>query len=228
MFNVDRRSKCKGELLCRFKTQNMVVSGNVKNAVHGVKLKQQDVSGVVNQNHQEYHSMTHLKHKRNKTKTKTKRIKATSIPVIVRRLLKLASLKCRERAKMRCEICGMQKGEIHQNTGNVQKVEAHHVMSRSNKDSSLKFDLRNMVCLCTEHHKTGKYSAHKHGLWFAQEFTKIRPKDSEWILKHSDDCVNLKDRNILDYIEKCLKANKPLNFSTNNQPEQLEFEFLNK
>ena len=143
---------------------------------------------------------------------KTKRKRRTSIPIITRRLLRLASQCCRERAHFKCEICGMKKGDIHSLTGKPQRVEAHHIMSRSNKNSPLKFDLRNIICLCTEHHKTGKYSAHKHGLWFSCEFTKIRPDDAEWILDHSNDDVDLNDREILSYIEKCLKENKPLNF----------------
>jgi len=143
---------------------------------------------------------------------RSKKKKRTSIPVITRRLFRLASQCCRERANFQCEICGMKKGSIHIGTGKPQRVEAHHIMSRSNKNSSLKFDLRNMVCLCTEHHKTGKYSAHKHGLWFAREFAKIRSEDVEWILEHSDDTVNLNDRDVLSYIETYLKENTPLDF----------------
>ena len=113
---------------------------------------------------------------------------------------------------------------IDNKTGKPQRVEAHHIMSRSNKDCPLKFDLRNLVCLCTEHHKTGKYSAHKHGVWFAKELIKIRPKDVAWILQHSDDYVNLKDRSVLKYIEDCLRRRKELNFKENTQEVQLEFD----
>lgn len=146
---------------------------------------------------------------------KQKKKKLTSLPVIRRRLFRLASELCREKAEDKCEICGMKKGDLHSNTGKKQRVEAHHIMSRSNKGSPLKFDIRNLICLCTEHHKTGRYSAHKHGIWFAKWFLENRPQDAQWIIDHSDDEINLDDRIILEYIEKCLRENKPLDFSDN-------------
>ena len=161
--------------------------------------------------------------RRNRKSASTKK-KLTSIPVICRRLFRLASQRCREKVGFRCEICGMKKGSKHPVTGKVQRVEAHHIMSRSNKDSPLKYDLRNLICLCTEHHKTGKRSAHKHGLWFSEEFKKIRPKDAEWILKHTDDEQSLGDREVLKFIEDCLRNNKPLDFDPEPEEVQLEFD----
>ena len=151
------------------------------------------------------------------SKKKKKEKKLTKIPTINRRLFRLASIVCRENANEACEICGMKKGTIHPVSKKPQRVEAHHVMSRSNKNSPLKFDIRNLVCLCTLCHKTGKRSAHKHGLWFAKEFEKIRAEDAKWILEHTDDTVNLQNRITLAYIEKCLSTNKPLDFA----PEEL-------
>lgn len=142
-------------------------------------------------------------------KSKNKKKKAEPFPKITRRLFKLTSEKCRERANYCCEICGTARGTPHPVTGKPQRVEAHHVMSRDNKNSPLKFDLRNLICLCTNHHKTGKYSAHKHGLWFAKEFNSIRPQDAKWILHHSDDIVDLKDRTVLYSIEKVLNGPIP-------------------
>lgn len=141
-----------------------------------------------------------------------KKTKLKSTPSIRRKLFKIASLKCREKAKFACEICGMVVGTIHPITNKKQKVEAHHVMSRSNKGSPLKFDLRNLVCLCTEHHKTGKRSAHKHGLWFANWFLNNRPDDAKWIIEHTDDIIDLNNRDILAYIEKCLTNNEKIEF----------------
>lgn len=143
-----------------------------------------------------------------RSKDKFKKKNLTSIPVIVRRLLRLASERCRERANFCCEICGMKKGDLY--NGKSQRVEAHHVMSRSNKNSPLKFDLRNLVCLCTLHHKTYKFSAHRHAIWFAEQFNTIRPNDYKWVLEHSNDEVDLSDRNVLEVIEKCLKNNSLL------------------
>tara|TARA_R110002126_G_scaffold164690_2_gene312566 strand:+ start:1479 stop:1958 length:480 start_codon:yes stop_codon:yes gene_type:complete len=147
-----------------------------------------------------------------KSKAKAKRKKLTSIPVIIRRLFRLASQCCRESADFKCEICGMKKGDLHNVTEKPQRVEAHHIMSRNNKDSPLKFDLRNLICLCSDHHKLSKYSAHSHGIWFADWLQTNKPEQYQWVLDHSDDTVNLKDREVLAHIEKCLRANKELNF----------------
>jgi len=136
--------------------------------------------------------------------------KPKSLPSIRRKLFKMASIKCREKAGFKCEICGLVNKALY--NGKPQRIEAHHVMSRSNKNSPLKFDLRNLVALCTFHHKVGKRSAHKHGLWFALEFNKIRPNDAQWILEHTDSEVDLDDRSVLEYINNCLINNKPLDF----------------
>ena len=156
-------------------------------------------------------------------KKATKKKKLTSIPVIQRRLFRLASQRCRENAHFTCEICGTKKGDTHPNTGNIQRVEAHHIMSRSNKDSLLKFDQRNLICLCTSCHKTGQFSAHKHGIWFAEWLRTNKPDQYYWILSHSDTIVNLKDRKILEWIEYCLRHNKPMNRPEEKQEKQLEF-----
>lgn len=151
---------------------------------------------------------------KNKSKSRAapKRKKLTSIPVINRRLFRLASQRCRERANFACEICGMKKGDKHPNTGKPQRVEAHHIMSRNNKDSLLKFKLQNLICLCSSCHKTGQFSAHRHGIWFAEWLRNNKPEQYSWILKHSKDVANLKDREILKKIEKELHDNSPLKF----------------
>jgi len=161
-------------------------------------------------------------------KNSVKKQKLTSIPVIIRRLFRLASIKCRENAQFKCEVCGMQNGDKHPNTGKPQKVEAHHIMSRSNKDSLLKFDLRNIICLCGEHHKFGKYSAHGHGIWFAEWLRLNKPEKYYWILENSDNTADLKDRTVLDWIETSLRKNKPLDLNPQSNktiPEQLEMVF---
>ena len=136
-------------------------------------------------------------------KAKKKKPRLTSIPIIQSRLFRLASQICRDLAGNKCEICGIEAKTIK--NGKPIRIEAHHVLSRDNKDSPLKWDLRNLVALCTEHHKFGKRSAHKHGIWFAEEFKKIRPKDYQWILEHTDDTADLKDRETLQKIEDNLR-----------------------
>jgi hypothetical protein len=203
----------------------MEENGSVENVIHGSHQKHQNARGVAQVNQNQRHNPRKMKRSKPK-KTAAKRKKLTSIPVLTRRLFRLASQCCRENAKFSCEICGMKKGSIHPKTGKPQRVEAHHIMSRSNFDSPLKFDLRNLICLCTEHHKTGRYSAHKHGIWFAREFDKIRPEDADWIIEHSDDSVDLKDRSVIAYIEECLRKNKPLDFDYDEvKPKESQLEF---
>ena len=184
----------------------MVISGSVQNVIPGVYQKYQDVHGVL---HQDQQNRRHrCQHRKKMKRSKSKPKKLTSIPVLNRRLFKLASIVCRERAGFKCEICGMKKGDLYK--CKPQRVEAHHVMSRSNKNSPLKWDIRNLICLCTLHHKTYKFSAHRHAIWFAEQFKKIRPDDYDWILEHSNDEVDLNDRTVLEIVEKCLKNNLPL------------------
>ncbi len=205
----------------------MEINGFVKNATHGVQHKLRDAHGAVQQDqHQrKYRSQHRKKMKRSKPKPKgrVKRKKATSIPVITRRLFRLASERCRAKARFTCEVCGMVKGTLHPNTGKAQRVEAHHIMSRSNKDSSLKFDLRNLICLCTSCHKTSQFSAHKHGIWFAEWLRINKPEQHAWVLKHSEDTVNLKDRAVLKKIEENLK--KPFKKRKKSTETQLKFDF---
>ena len=141
--------------------------------------------------------------------------KLKSIPAINRRLLKLAKDICRQKANNTCVVCGIKKGDLYK--GKPQNLNSHHIMSCKNKNSPLKFDQRNIISLCVFCHKGGRRSAHKHGLWFAKWLIEHNPTDAQWIIDHTDDQVDLKDRNILEYIEKCLKENKPLDFN----PEQL-------
>jgi len=147
--------------------------------------------------------------------SKNKKKKLQSLPIIIRRLFRIASELCRTKAGNKCEICGLKSGDIYQGTGKKQRVEAHHIMSRANKGSPLKFDLRNLICLCSFHHKLGSRSAHKHCLWFSKWFIEHRPDDANWIIEHTDDKVDLNDRIILQFIEDCLKFNKPLDFNEN-------------
>jgi len=193
-----------------------VINGYVKNVTHGVYHKFLNAHGAVQ----------HAQHRNNmKSRKKRKKRKLTSLPVITRRLFRLASQCCREKANFHCEICGMQRGDKHPNTGKKQRVEAHHIMSRSNKDSALKFDLNNLICLCTSCHKTGQFSAHKHAVWFAEWLRCNKPTQYAWVLEHSNDTANLKDRDVLKYIEICLRRGDTMHFDGNEKYIQLEFKF---
>lgn len=132
-----------------------------------------------------------------------KKKKLESIPKIHRRLYKLALNLCREIANHTCIVCGMKKGDLY--NGKPQRVESHHLFSRHFKNSPLKFDLMNLICLCTLHHKTGDHSAHKNPIWFGEWLRINKPEMYEYVLKHCDDRVDLDNRDILYEIEAKLK-----------------------
>lgn len=138
---------------------------------------------------------------------KVKRVKLTAIPIIQKRLYRFASISCRDRAKNRCEVCGIEAKAINPKTNNRIKLEAHHVLSRSNADSPLKWDVRNLCCLCSTCHKFGNKSAHKHALWFAKWFYVNRKEDYLFILEHDEFKCNVKDRQLLDYMQDCVCKN---------------------
>ena len=135
--------------------------------------------------------------------SKKKKKKLTSLPVIRRRLFRLVSQICRENANETCEVCGMKKGDLY--NGKPQRVEAHHLFSRHIKNSPLKWDLNNLICLCTRCHKTGEKSAHKNPIYFGEWLRINKPEQYQYILDHWEDSVNLDDRLILEKIEKELR-----------------------
>src|SRR3990167_3454888 len=49
----------------------------------------------------------------------------------------------------------------------VISLDAHHLLPKETYPE-YKFELMNGICLCKKHHKFGKFSAHKNGMWFAE------------------------------------------------------------
>ena len=141
---------------------------------------------------------------------KTKKVKLKSLPAIKRRIFKLVSLICRERAGNICECCHQPKGYLL--NGKPQRMECHHIFSRSIKNSPMKFDLNNLICLCTSCHKTGSVSAHKNPVVFAEFLRVNKPNQYQYILDHYLDTIDLEDRVVLEKIEAdLLEEQKRLN-----------------
>ena len=88
------------------------------------------------------------------------------------KLLKLWSVKVRERAGMKCEVDGC-------STGN--KLNAHHVENFM-VHQELRFDLHNGVCLCQSHHKFIAESAHKSFIFMYNLMTQKHPEDLKYLL----------------------------------------------
>lgn len=129
--------------------------------------------------------------------------KLTSIPVINRRLFRFASIACRNRAENKCEVCGKADS----------KVDAHHCISRSIKDTPLKWDVRNLVALCPYHHKFGGSKSAHGGLWFAKWFEENRKADYDFITANDEFRCDLRNRVNLTYIEECLTKNKIMDYA---------------
>ena len=136
--------------------------------------------------------------------------KLEKLPKIRKRLFKLWSEKCRERANYKCEYCNRGKGDII-NGKDLIKLDAHHLQSRRIRGNPLKFDLRNSVCVCPLHHKFScNESFHKAPVITIAWLIKNHPERFNYIMEHYNDIVNLNNRNILYEIERCLNNNESL------------------
>jgi len=130
-------------------------------------------------------------------------MKLKSTAVIRRRLLLLWSQAVRSRVGYRCEICGVKRGDIV-NEKPV-KIDAHHLISKYVKDSPLKYDIRNGVSVCSQHHKFGADSFHKNPIKTITWLSLNRHDDYQYLLSNSDLRVNLNDRTILADIDERLQ-----------------------
>jgi predicted restriction endonuclease len=92
--------------------------------------------------------------------------KSKKKPKIVKKstLDKLWSLKIKERAGFKCEICGT-----------TENLNSHHIIGRRNH--AVRWFLPNGICLCVQHHM-GSLSAHQNSPWFMAELVRIRGVDS--------------------------------------------------
>ena len=135
-------------------------------------------------------------------------MKLKSTAVIRRRLLLLWSQAVRSRVGYKCEICGVKRGDIVNEK--AVKIDAHHLISKYIKNSPLKYDIRNGVCLCSSCHKFHANSFHKNPVRTITWLILNRPFDYEFILANDSLRVDLNDRKVLEEIEIRLKENKPL------------------
>lgn len=137
-------------------------------------------------------------------KKKLKRKKLEPLARIRRRLMRLWTAKVAEQWGHRCAICGSE------NLPN-----AHHMENR-NTCRALRYDPMNGILLCPSHHKWGKDSAHKGGIWFADWLIKHHPDRFAYVLRHRTDDINLNDRQVLAQLEASLQPTPP----TLTQPVQ--------
>ena len=81
------------------------------------------------------------------------------------------------RAKEKCEVCGATKENV--------RLNSHHIIGRVNRRT--RWDLRNGVCLCVQHHKFGRQSAHEDPVWFNKWLEEHKSKDYEYIKSIKND-----------------------------------------
>lgn len=144
---------------------------------------------------------------------KVKKPKLPSIPKINRKLFKLWSEKVKQRASGRCEYCGNKVGEIGKSGKVINKLDNHHLVSRIKKNSFLKWDINNGICLCPSCHKFGEDSFHKSPVTTIYWFMKNHPDRLEYIMANFNIKVDLQNREILSEIEKCLLDSKPIDIN---------------
>ena len=102
----------------------------------------------------------------------TKAYKEKVIKKLKKKLLKLWSIKVKERAGNRCEVDGC-------STGNA--LNSHHIETFQ-LHSELRYEIRNGLCLCQSHHKFSSDSAHKSFLFVYRLMLQKHPEDLQYLL----------------------------------------------
>ena len=163
-----------------------------------------------------------MKAKKTKVK-KINKIKLESLPKIHRRLFKLWSEKVREKSNHTCEWCNKKIGDKGEGGNPITAMNAHHLQSRKNKYNPLKWDIRNSVCVCPNHHKFScNESFHNSPVVTINWLMKNRPERFNYVLEHYNDKIDLENRFILKEIERCLLEDDALDLA---KLKQIEIEF---
>jgi len=76
-----------------------------------------------------------------------------------------------KRDKGICQICMKKPNKIH----------VHHIIPRQVKE--LKYDVMNGICLCFNHHKVGKESAHNNALFFCHWLRENKPNQYKYLMR---------------------------------------------
>lgn len=115
---------------------------------------------------------------------KTKKTKAKKMAILKRKLLRLWSIKVRKEWGNECAVC---ESKEHLNS--------HHLIPKEMKDSALRYDLKNGVCLCAKCHKYrydingGFGSPHKNPLVFFNWLRTMYPSIYEYCLDNANEVI---------------------------------------
>jgi len=93
------------------------------------------------------------------------------------------------RSRGQCEICGTYKAS-----------NPHHVIGRQNYN--LRWDILNGCLLCSNHHTSGRLSAHTDSIWFMEWFKENRQKDYEHLVKKKNIIWDKDYDKVLEYLRE--------------------------
>jgi len=120
---------------------------------------------------------------------KCHRPRRESTKTITTRLYSKWSEVVRALAGNKCIVCG-----------STELLNAHHIIPRQ-ICSGLRFSVENGACLCPSHHKFGKHSAHKNGVWFSEWLRAHDPEKHMFCVEHMEDELDCSDRLALYCVE---------------------------
>ena len=75
----------------------------------------------------------------------------------------------------KCEVCGY-----------VGVLNVHHILPKE-RYKEFKTEPMNGVLLCQNHHKFGKLSAHRNGIWFFLWLKGAHPDKLNWAIRHLEE-----------------------------------------
>lgn len=94
-----------------------------------------------------------------------------------------------------CEWCGKSLGQMH----------AHHIIGRTNR--TLRWDLRNGVCLDAGCHKMNTGNAHDDPIAFLKWFETTRPEDYEYVCRKKNKLWDKDYDKVLKYLKEAENEN---------------------
>jgi len=88
-----------------------------------------------------------------------------------RESLKLWREQVLKRDKGECQVCKTKPNKSH----------VHHIIPRQVKE--LRYDIKNGIVLCFNHHTVGKFSPHQNALWFTMWLRKNKLSQYKYLMR---------------------------------------------
>ena len=155
--------------------------------------------------------------KKRKVNKDTKTYQAKIIKRLKNKLLKLWSIKVKERAGFKCEVDGCTSGLA---------LNSHHIENFLTSQE-LRYDIRNGLCLCQNCHKfpkKGQKSVHRSFVLAYELMTKKHPEDLQYLLNFKPTGEEL----TAEILEQKIKEMEALKFPEQPTDHQKENGVLNQ